>query len=127
MNNKNIWLKTIIVVFLLGLAGCSGSDEYGSGVDPDLPVVKVRDLLLNPELEGTRLTIHGSIVNLCASRGCWLYIQDDTGRIFVNLAPADITLPFRQGQTVGKQAWVSGIMRLDHGQPIMEAQGLEVR
>jgi len=116
----------VIVALILGMAGCSGSQEYGTGVDPDLPQVQVRDILVDSSIQGSRVSVEGRIVNLCPSRGCWFYLQDDTGRMFVDLEPADVTLPFRQGRTVGSRVKVSGTVGLNQGQPAMQAEGLEV-
>jgi len=121
---RGVYLVVIALIF--ALTACSGAEEYGTGVDPDLPLIQVRDVLSDSSIEGARVNVEGRIVNLCPSRGCWFYLQDDTGRMFVDLEPADITLPFRQGRTVGSRVKVSGTVGLNQGQPAMQAEGLEV-
>ncbi|RQD64664.1 MAG: hypothetical protein D5R98_04690 [Desulfonatronovibrio sp. MSAO_Bac4] len=116
-----------LLVTALVMAGCSGAEVYGPGVDRELPTVQVRDILFNNELQESHVTIQGDIVSICPSRGCWFYMQDSTGRIFVDLSKTDITLPYRQGRTVGSTATVSGKVIMRQGQPMMEATGLEVR
>lgn len=113
--------------FLLYLTGCSGPDVYGPGVDPELPTVQIRDVLFNPDVQDTQITIQGSIVSLCPSRGCWFYLEDSTGRILVDLSQTNITLPYRQGRVIGSTATVSGFAAMNQGQPMMQATGLEVR
>jgi|GEM_PF-489710 len=126
MQSINLGLYLVVAALILGIVGCSGSQEYGTGVDPDVPEIQVRDILSDSNIHGSRVTVEGRIVNLCPSRGCWFYLQDDTGLIFVNLEPADITLPFREGRTLGSRVKVSGTVGLNHGQPIMDADGLEI-
>ncbi len=110
MELRHTGLAIVCLVFMLTLAGCSDPEEYGAGVDSKLREVLIIDILSNRDLQGESLTIQGRIVNLCPSRGCWFYLQDESGQIFVDLSAADITLPYRQGKTVGSQAKVSGMV-----------------
>ncbi len=126
MHKSGRSLYLVVVALIFGMTACSGSQEYGTGVDPDLPLVQVRDILADSSIQGSRVTVEGRIVNICPSSGCWFFLQDDTGRMFVDLGPADIELPFRQGRTVGSRVRVSGTAGLNQGQPAMEAEGLEV-
>jgi len=126
MHKSGLGLYLAVVALIFAVTACSGSKEYGTGVDPDLPQVQVRDILADSSIQGSRVTVEGRIAILCPSRGCWFYLQDDTGRMFVDLGPADIALPFREGRTVGSRVRVSGTADLNQGQPVMQAEGLEV-
>jgi hypothetical protein len=126
MQGANLGLYLVVAVLIFGIAACSGSQEYGAGVDPDLDQIQVIDIFSDSSIHGSRVTLEGRIVFLCSSGGCWFYLQDDTGRIFVNLEPADITLPFREGRTLGSRVKVSGKVGLNHGQPLILADGLEI-
>lgn len=118
--------KRISVILLLLLAvvipGCA-SEQYGSGIDKNIPAVKVKDIYLDSGVIGKRVTLQGTISSQCGSNGCWFVLQDDTGQVFVNLAPNNMTLPPRMNKT----ARVTGVVYPVEGQLQVIAQGVEVR
>ena len=93
---KNLLLITLLLVSLV-LAGCGG-ETYGSGVDSSAPKVKVKDVFLKQELLGKKVTLEGKIVSQCQSNGCWFYLQDETGQIYIDLSKSQLTLPSRPGK-----------------------------
>lgn len=112
----------VLLVILLGLVGCK-SEKYGQGVDSNAPVVTVKDIFLRPEFRGKDVTVQGSISSQCQSNGCWFFLQDATGQIFINLSPNNMTLPDR----MGKQVKVTGLVAVsrDMGYHLV-ARGVEV-
>jgi uncharacterized protein YdeI (BOF family) len=118
---KNLLLATFLLVSLV-LAGCSG-ETYGSGVDPDAPKVQVQDVFLKQELLGKKVTLEGKIVSQCQSNGCWFYLQDETGQIYIDLAKSQLTLPSRPG----KQVLASGIVGRSKQSYLLVASGVEVK
>ncbi|MBI5140891.1 MAG: OB-fold nucleic acid binding domain-containing protein [Nitrospirae bacterium] len=96
--------QAVIVLAVFMLAGCSG-EKFGAGHDSKAPVVKVKDVMLYPEKRGIPVTLEGTISTQCMSNGCWFFLQDETGQIFINLAPNGMAIPPR----TGKRAKVSGI------------------
>lgn len=118
---KNL-LLTILLLVSLVLAGCGG-ENYGSGVDPDAPKVQVKDVFLKPELLGTKVTLEGKIVSQCQSNGCWFYLQDETGQIYIDLSKSQLTLPSRPG----KQALASGTVGKSKQSYLLLASGVEVK
>jgi uncharacterized protein YdeI (BOF family) len=116
-------LLAIILASVLGfaLAGCS-AEKYGSGIDSSARKVQVKDIVLYPELQGQRVTIEGRIVTQCMSNGCWFFLEDGTGQIFVNLAPNNFSLP----EKMGRPARVTGVVwTVNDGYQVI-AEGLEV-
>jgi len=118
---KNLLLTTFLLVSLV-LAGCGG-ETYGSGVDPDAPKVKVKDVFLKQELLGKKVTLEGKIVSQCQSNGCWFYLQDETGQIYIDLAKSQLTLPSRPG----KQVLASGTVGRSKQSYLLVATGVEVK
>jgi uncharacterized protein YdeI (BOF family) len=118
---KNILLTTFLLLFL-ALTGCSG-EKYGSGVDPDAPKVQVQDVFLKQELFGKKVTLEGKIVSQCQSNGCWFYLQDETGQIYIDLAKSQLTLPSRPG----KQVLASGTVGRTKQSYLLVASGVEVK
>ncbi|MEW6117300.1 MAG: OB-fold nucleic acid binding domain-containing protein [Nitrospirota bacterium] len=119
-------MKTaVMMVLVLGLflSGCS-AEKYGLGVDSSAPTVMVKDIILKPELQGQQVNIEGKIVSQCQSNGCWFFLQDESGQVFINLAPNNFALPSR----MGKRVKVTGIVaRGREGGYQIIARGVEVR
>lgn len=116
-------MKKIILVMIAALvfAGCA-AEKYGSGVDGTARKVKVKDIMLYPELQGKRVTLEGKIVTQCMSNGCWFFLEDGTGQVFVNLAPSNFSLPAK----TGRPARVTGIVwTVKDGYQVI-AEGVEV-
>jgi hypothetical protein len=118
--------KTLLTIGLaavlgLALAGCS-AEKYGSGIDSDARKVQVKDIMLYPELQGKKVTLEGRIVTQCMSNGCWFFLEDGTGKVFVNLSPANFSLPDK----MGRSARVTGVVwTVKEGYQII-AHGVEV-
>lgn len=119
-------MKRILMVFLLvlfaAIAGCS-AEQYGSGIDKGSPILKVKDIFLDRNVIGRAITLEGKISSQCGSNGCWFVLQDDTGQIFINLAPNSMTLPPRMNKAVK----VSGVVYPVQGELQVIAKGVEVR
>lgn len=115
-------IMALFMILVFGLLGCA-SEKYGTAVDGKTPQVKVKDIFLDPGHLGKAVTVEGKISSQCGSNGCWFVLQDDTGQVFVNLAPANLTLPPRMNKT----ARVTGIVYPVKGELQVVAQGVEVR
>ncbi len=121
MNKKLIGIVALLLL-TTALLGCS-AEKYGTGVDKSIPVSKVKDIFLDSGIVGKRVTLTGNISSQCGSNGCWFVLQDDTGQVFVNLAPNNMTVPPR----MNKGAKVTGIVYPVQGQLQLIAEGVEVR
>lgn len=117
---------SLFVVFFMGalivLTGCS-AEKYGRGIDAGAPVIMVKDIMLKPELQGRNVTLEGRISSQCQSNGCWFFLQDDTGQVFVNLQPGNFVLPAR----MGKRVRVTGTVAADEQGYQIVARGVEVK
>jgi uncharacterized protein YdeI (BOF family) len=122
-SSKNRVLSAALLVALLVLGACSGSGEkYGAGVDAGLPVVPVKDVFFNQDLLGQKITLEGRIVSQCASSGCWFYLQDDTGQMFIDLSRNGFELP----SLPGRQVKASGTVTRSQQAFVLIATGVEV-
>lgn len=115
----------LLPALLIGIAACSGGEILGDGINTDAPEVSIRTAITDPELRREQITIEGTIVSICPSRGCWFYLRDDTGQIVVDLAPNDMAIA-RENRSPGAKTRVSGILQEKNGQVILEATGVEV-
>ena len=111
-------LATVSLIF-----SCSG-EKYGAGVDRDAAPVTVKDVYLDRSLHEGLVTLEGTIIGQCGSPDkCWFFMQDETGRIFVNLKPANFALP----AAMGKKVRVTGMIQGAREGYQLIAQGVEVR
>ncbi len=97
MNKTLLLLLSLLSLVLIGCSG--GGDSYGAGVNTDAPRVQVKDVFLKPDLLGKEVTLEGRIVSQCASNGCWFYLQDDTGQVYVDLSRNGFELPSLPNRT----------------------------
>ncbi|MFO7812976.1 MAG: hypothetical protein R6V21_08415 [Pelovirga sp.] len=120
---KNMVFASVLVVALF-LAACSGdSDKYGAGVDPAAPKVQVKDIFLQPDLMGKTVTLEGRIVSQCASNGCWFYLQDETGQVYIDLSSNGFELPSLPNKT----AIASGTVARSQQAFLLIATGVEIK
>ena len=111
------------LLFLLVLiAGCGG-EKYGAGVDAGAQEVKVKDIFLQQSLLGQKVTLEGKIVSQCQSNGCWFFLQDDTGQVYIDLATNKFSLPAMPG----KQVVASGTVARSQQNILLVATGVEVK
>lgn len=132
-----IILTTIPLAAIMLLAGCSQKiNTLGPSINTDvtqqpqsvenaapaientlLPpdaapqIMNIADLLKqSSEYVDREVIVQGKIVQECGA-GCWFNLKDDTGIIFVDLAPSNIVIP----QKVGSQATVIGKFGMKKG------------
>jgi len=119
---KKTALIIMSVMIAFALLGCT-AEKYGAGADKKTREIKVKDIFLDNSIIGKKITLQGTVASQCGSNGCWFVLQDDTGQIFVNLAPANMTLPPR----MNKKAKVTGIVYPVQGELQVIAHGVEIR
>jgi uncharacterized protein YdeI (BOF family) len=113
-------LATIFIAFLF-LSGCS-TEQYGAGINKSAPAVKVKDVILNPSLQRQTVNLEGIIITQCQGDGCWFFLNDGTGRIFIDLKPSGIKIPPK----TGKKAKVTGVVVNEGGNYMVIGHGVEI-
>ncbi len=77
--------------------------------------VTVRELIDNgAKYEGQLISLKGKIVLECPE-GCWFFLDDGTGKIYVDLKPAGLTIPQKVGSQItlrGKTKGVGGNLQV---------------
>lgn len=119
MRNLLLIFTLLITLFLVG---CS-DEQYGAGIDSSAPKVKVKDLFLQQNLLGQKVTLEGKIGSQCQSNGCWFFLQDDTGQLYIDMATNKFSLPPMQNKPVV----ASGTVAKSKNNIVLIATGVEVK
>ena len=115
----------IILLVILGVSGCSGnssnkSERYGVDIT-EKRVVSVKDIYTNPnEYLNQTVRLEGKIVRECGS-GCWFFLEDETGTIYVDINPSGLSIPPK----VGKKVVVEGVPENKNGRISINGKGVE--
>lgn len=101
---KKIMIFAILFLAAVGslliITGCSRNETYGAGIDQTIMIEKISNILSGPEgFMDKQVVLKGKIDMECGS-GCWFYVDDGSGRMYVDLAPAGLAIPQRVGKTV---------------------------
>jgi uncharacterized protein YdeI (BOF family) len=103
---------------LLLLGGCAGHRSEVRGRPPSGPPVTVARLA-GARTNGT-VTVHGTMIEKCPTAGCWFVLQDDTGRVRVDLKAAGFVVT---DVPTGGAVSVTGRLRRDAEEPVVVASG----
>lgn len=122
---KLIAALLIILLVILGVSGCSSNSSNKSeryGVDIAVKeVTSIKDIYTNPnEYLNQTVRLEGKIVRECGS-GCWFFLEDETGTIFVDINPSGLSIPPK----VGKKVVVEGVPENRNGRIIINGKGVE--
>jgi len=124
-NIKLIGVMLIIIFVILSISGCSGnssnnSERYGVNIT-EKKVVSVKDIYTNPnKYLNQTIRLEGEIVRECGS-GCWFFLEDETGTIFVDINPSGLSIPPK----VGKKVVVEGVPENKNGRISINGKGVE--
>ena len=103
-------------------AGTAKSNAYGKAIPADMAVTTAKEILTNPQAwEGKDVLVVGKITSECPSGG-WIWVQDASGQVYVNMHPTNVFIP----QRVGKMVRAMGKVVLESGQPSVVGYGLEL-
>jgi len=124
-NMKLIGVLLIIILIILGISGCSSnssdkSERYGVNIT-EKKVVSIKDIYTNPnEYLNQTVRLEGKIIRECSS-GCWFFLEDNTGTIYVDINPSGLSIPPK----VGKKVVVVGVPENKNGRISVVGKGVE--
>ena len=82
---------------------------YGQGVQLK-ETTQISDLLAHPEqFLGKRVRVSGMVLEVCAKRGCWIYLASDKPYEKIQVKVTDGVIVFPMSAS-GKQATVEGVV-----------------
>jgi len=105
---KAITLIATLLLFAVSHAQAK-TDIYGKGVHIK-ETTKISTLLDNPDSYlGKQVKVSGMIIEVCAKRGCWIYLASDRPyeKIQIKVTDGEIVFPMSAS---GHQATVEGIV-----------------
>jgi uncharacterized protein YdeI (BOF family) len=108
------FLMTILTISMAVLsAGCLANQ--GEKTISRNDTVQIGAILENPAAyNGTTVLISGKVVNQCGS-GCWFFLDDGTGTLYVDLLPNNFAIP----PMAGSKVTVEGTIHLQGRLPYM--------
>ncbi len=128
---KYIALGSVVLVVAAVVVGCgakktgsakANSNAYGKAIPTDMAVTTAREIITNPQAwEGKDVLLAGKITSECPSGG-WVWVQDSTGQIYVNMHQTNVFIP----QHVNGGVRAMGKVVLESGQPSVAGFGLEL-
>ncbi|MBM3141891.1 MAG: hypothetical protein FJ005_02420 [Chloroflexi bacterium] len=63
-------------------------------------IIKIGDLLSNPDSYNGQVVLEGKIISVCGGNGCWFTLNDGTGTIYVDLKPSNLSIsPQKRGSS----------------------------
>jgi len=104
---KNLIRIFFIVLFVASATFASDSKKYGK----DLTLTEktnISDIVANPEtFVGKRVLVEGTVIGVCAKRGCWITLAGDKEfeSIKIKVNDGEIVFPL---EAKGKKALVEG-------------------
>lgn len=106
-SRKFVAFVCLILLSVLAVRAADVPDELDQ--DP----VSIGDIIENPaQFQDSRVVVDGKITTQC-SVGCWFTLDDETGTIYVDIAPNNFTIPKR----AGSDARVYGQVSIKDGDP----------
>ncbi len=108
---------SIMILFI----ACAKKAEYGQKTTTAVQQVKVKDILSKAYI-GKDVKLEGRITLECGS-GCWFNLEDETGKIYVDLLPSNFAIP----QWVGKSVVVNGNVIEDQGEMKLIGKGVSLK
>ncbi|HER24395.1 MAG TPA: hypothetical protein ENO17_05030 [Candidatus Atribacteria bacterium] len=124
-NIKLVGVLLIVILTVLIISGCSSvngdnRERYGVKITEN-KAVSVKDIYTNPnEFLNQTVRLEGEIVRECSS-GCWFFLEDKTGTIYVDINPSGLSIPPK----VGKKVVVEGVPENKNGRISIVGKGVE--
>lgn len=109
-----------LILFVLIIISCPNKTNYGQK-NAAATQVKVKDILSKKYI-GQEVKLEGRITLECGA-GCWFYLEDETGTIYVDLGPSNFAIP----QLVGRSVVVNGQAIEKDGQIKMIGKGVNLK
>jgi len=109
MKVTGIIIALLLIVLLNTFAFASKTEIYGKKLTLS-KVTKISEILAAPEqFIGQKVLVKGMVVEVCAKRGCWMYLASDKAfeKIQIKVLDGEIVFPM---SARSKEALVEGVV-----------------
>ena len=109
MKVLRIIIALLLVVLLNTIAFASKTETYGGKITLS-EVTNISEILATPEqFVGKKVLVKGMVVEVCAKRGCWIYLASDRAfeKIQIKVLDGEIVFPM---SALSKEALVEGVV-----------------
>jgi len=109
MKVTGIIIALLLIVLLNTFAFASKTEIYGEKLTLS-KVTKISEILAAPEqFIGQKVLVKGMVVEVCAKRGCWMYLASDKAfeKIQIKVLDGEIVFPM---SARSKEALVEGVV-----------------
>ncbi len=112
------------VIAMLFVAGCGGAEAkvHGKAIPDDLVMTLIKNLADDPGTFDGRLVLVSGVVSSECPSGCWFWLKDATGEIYVTTHAANFAIP----QHVKGNATVYGRVLLQDGRAQLLGLGIQL-
>jgi len=75
---------------------------YGAELNDSTPEITITELMANPEKYRDKMVkVKGTVIDVCAKRGCWMDLKDDTSQVRIKVKDGEIVFgDVLKGKTV---------------------------
>ena len=120
---KKLHYLMMLVATIIIIVSCAKTETYGDAITGESPEVTVKQILDNPEkYEGKTVLLKGKIKEVCPA-GCWFFVNDDFGELYINIGPAGFAIPNKTGHEVS----VEGECYTSNGKMTISGKGVEIK
>ena len=107
MKVRRILTSLLLVVMLNTLVFASNVETYGKKITLS-DVTEISEILATPEeFVGKKVLVQGMVIDVCAKRGCWMYLASDKPFEKIQIKVLDGVIVFPMSAR-GKNALVEG-------------------
>lgn len=119
VSSRIFFCVLIVIIGFMVFSGCISQNSTTPPITQNpSPVSNISEIIKNPLVfNKTEVTVRGKIINECGS-GCWFFLSDESGIIFVDLSQNSFAIPQLQGTTVR----VEGTIHVSGGDVILFAR-----
>ncbi len=106
---KKLAIKLLLLSLSLQWSASARAETYGSGVSIEATTA-ISEVLANPgKYKGQAIVVEGTVVEVCAKRGCWVELASDQKYQTIQIKVTDGVIVFPMSAR-GKHARVQGMV-----------------
>ena len=86
MHTKITYILISLLILVFTISGCASAGDKSQLLENNGTISNVGELKLNPDTyKGQGVVLYGKVERACPDDGCYFYLNDGTGTIYVDL------------------------------------------